>query len=285
MPDLHLRVLTSEDAPWVIEAGRQSGDLAVRLPWESHEKLAAELDEGIWASDERWAWAVVGDGDPIGFALVTGLTGPDADLQIRIIADARGRGAGREVLRQLADHHFAAHDRVRRIGGRTHERNVPMQRAFNAAGFRMEARYRDVVAERDGGTAAEWGYALTRMDWRAGLHRGDDGGYDLHGRTFVVEEDHDGTSGWAGTRLRLLQEGHRILARYDGDVAVDGELAGILTRDVVAYHFTHERDHAEVVGNGRFRVQRRRDGRLELLDEWTAGDDGRTRTRTWTEGA
>ena len=282
--DLHLRVLTSEDARWVVEAARQGGDLAVRLPWESDEKLAAELDEGIWASDARWAWAVVRDGEPIGFALVTGLDGPDADVQIRIIADARGRGAGREVLRALADHHFVADPQVRRIGGRTHERNVPMQRAFNAAGFRMEARYRDTLTEADGTTASEWGYALTRQDWEAGLHRDDDHGYDLHGRTFVVEDDEGHTPGWAGTRLRVLQEGTRVLARYDGEVAADGELAGILYRDVVAYHYAHDRDGSLRAGHGRLRVQRRHDGRLELLDEWEP-DHGPAGSRRYVEGA
>lgn len=283
MSKIHLRVLTSEDAGWVVEADRQAGELAVRLPWESHEKLAAELDEGLWASDERWAWAVVRDGEPIGFALVTGLDGPDADLQIRIIADARGRGAGREVLRQIADHHFAACGRIRRIGGRTHERNVPMQRAFSAAGFRMEARYRDSITEDDGTTASEWGYALTRHDWTAGLHRSTTG-YDLHGRTFVVEEDDDRSPGWSGTRLRVLQEGRRVIAKYDGDVAVDGEIGGVLAGDIVTYAFVHERDHDEITGTGRFRVQQRRDGRLELVDEWHA-DTGREGHRTYVEGA
>lgn len=283
MPGVHLRLLTSEDARWVLEADRQGGDLAVRLPWESDEKLAAELDEGIWASDDRWAWAIVRDGDPIGFALVTDLEGPDADLQIRIIADARGRGAGREVLRQLADHHFAASPWVRRVGGRTHEHNVPMQRAFNAAGFRMEARYRDAVTEDDGSTAAEWGYALTRQDWREGLHRHDDDGYDLHGRTFVAEHPDD-DSERRKTRLRVLQEGHRVIARYDGPAAVDGELAGILTRDVIRYHYMHEQDGDTVRGHGELRVQRRHDGRLELVDDWQS-QHGSNGHRTFVEGA
>lgn len=285
MADVHLRVLTAEDARWVLEADRQGGELTTQLPWESDEKLAAELDEGIWASDERWAWAVVREGDPIGFAMVTGLDGPDAELQIRIIEDARGRGAGREVLRQLADHHFAASPGVRRLGGRAHERNVPMQRAFNAAGFRMEARYRDAVTDPDGSSAAEWGYAVTRQDWHDDLHH-DDEAYDLHGRTFVVEEPDasDGAKHWRGTRLRVLQEGRRVLARYDGDVAIDGELAGIMTRDAVRYHFTHQLDLDEVRGQGRLRVQRRRDGRLELVDEWET-DDGLHGQRTYVEGA
>lgn len=281
MPDVHLRVLTAEDARWVLEADRQGGRFVVRLPWESDEKLAAELDEGIWASDERWAWAVVRDGNPVGFAMLTGLDGPDADIQMRIIADARGRGAGREVLRQLADHHFAANEQVRRIGGRTHEHNVPMQRAFNAAGFRMEARYRDAVTEEDGSTAAEWGYALTRQDWRDGMHRHDDDGYDLHGRVFVIDDVARGDP-WRGTRLRVLQEGARVIARYDGDGVVDGELAGILTRDTLRYHAAHDHGGDFVRGHGWLRVQRRHDGRLELLDEW-GPEHGEPLHRTYVE--
>ncbi len=285
MPAVHLRVLTSGDAHWVMEADRQAGDFAARIGWESQAKLEAALDEGLWASDERWAWAIVRDGDPIGFALVTNLRGPDAEMQIRIIADARGRGAGREVLRQLADHHFAANPGVRRMTGRTHERNVPMQRAFTAAGFRMEARYRESYRQPDGTDASEWGYALTRADWTAGRHQHDSDGYDLHGRTFVVEVgQHDDDELWEGTRLRLLQEGRRVLAKYDSDAVLDGELAGILLRDVVSYRFVHQVGDDLVRGGGRFRVQRRGDGRLELIDEWEsdhhAGGD-----RTFVEGA
>ena len=55
-------------------------------------------------------------------------------MHIRISARYRGRGVGREVLRQLADHHFAEDPQVQRLEGRAHENNVPMQRAFNAAG-------------------------------------------------------------------------------------------------------------------------------------------------------
>lgn len=285
MPDVHLRVLTSGDADWVMEADRQAGDFAAQIGWDSKEKLAAQLDEGLWASDEQWAWAVVRNGDPIGFALVTDLDKRDAEMQIRIIADARGRGAGREVLRQVADHHFAAHPSIRRLTGRTHERNVPMQRAFTAAGFRMEARYRDSYQQADGATASEWGYALTRADWTAGRHQHDSDGYDLHGRTFVVERaDEDEDSPWLGARLRLLQEGRRVLAKYDNDEVLDGELAGILLRDVVAYRFVHQVGDDLVRGGGRFRVQRRQDGRLELIDEWSSDHDGGGE-RTFVEGA
>jgi RimJ/RimL family protein N-acetyltransferase len=280
MANVHLRVLTSEDADWVVVADTLGGRFARPQGWRSVDAFATELDEGRWASDDRWAWAVVSRGEPIGFAVLRGLASADAELEIRISPDARGRGAGREVLRQLADHHFAEHRDVHRLTGRTHEQNVAMQRAFAAAGFRMEARYRDSYRHDDDTTASEWGYALTRSDWQAGRHRTDDAGYDLHGLTFVVEVEDDQPRGpWVGTILRFLQEGRRALAKYDGDHATDGELGGILLRDVLSYRYVHDFDGVERRGGGRSRVQRRHDGRLELVDEWIDDKGGRGERR------
>ncbi|MEX1162199.1 MAG: GNAT family protein [Nitriliruptor sp.] len=280
--EVHLRVLTSEDAAWAVELDASATSAYARdHGWDS-EKLAAEIDEGVWTSDDRFAWAIVVDGDPGGFALVTGLAEADARMEIRIAAPRRGRGVGREVLRQLADHHFAANPHLVRLAGRAHEHNVPMQRAFNAAGFRMEARYRDSFQQTDGALASEWGYALTRTDWEAGRHRGDEKGYDLHGLTFAVEETIEGPPSH-GVLVKFLQESRRIIARYDGHEISEGELAGLLVGDVLVYHFVHLVDEKgaaqpqQIVGHGRARMQRRRDGRLEAVDEWdtTTGVDGR----------
>jgi RimJ/RimL family protein N-acetyltransferase len=279
--EVHLRVLTGDDAAWTVRLDETATTTyASDHAWDV-EKLAAELDEGVWASDERFAWAILIDGEPGGFVLVTGLSRPDADMDIRISPHLRGRGVGREVLRQLADHHFAANPGLVRLAGRAHEHNVPMQRAFNAAGFRMEARYRDSFQQADGDLASEWGYALTRGDWRAGRHRGDEHGYDLHGLSFATDEAGDGQQ-HDGLLLKFLQEGRRALARYDSDDISDGELAGILVGDVLTYHYVHlvdvpGREPTQVVGHGRARIQRRGDGCLEIVDEWDTptGETGR----------
>ncbi|MEX1177962.1 MAG: GNAT family protein [Nitriliruptor sp.] len=274
--EVHLRVLTSEDAVWTVDLDASAATAYARSHGWDVDKLAAELDEGVWASDDRFAWAIVIDGDPGGFALVTGLSSTDARMEIRIDVDRRGRGVGREVLRQLADHHFAANPHLVRLAGRAHEHNVPMQRAFNAAGFRMEARYRDSFLQSDGELASEWGYALTRGDWEAGRHRGDEQGYDLHGLSFAVEEIIEGPPAH-GVLVKFLQEGRRTLARYDGHEISEGELAGIVVGDVLSYHYVHLLDEKgadpqQIVGHGRARIQRRRDGRLEAVDEWDATD-------------
>ncbi|MEX0868227.1 MAG: GNAT family protein [Nitriliruptoraceae bacterium] len=278
--EVHLRMLVADDAEWVARTDDEAATaLAPRQGWDV-EKLAAELDEGLWASDARWGWAIIVSGRPSGFALVHGLDTGDARISLRIAPHVRGRGVGREVLRQLADHHFSADDGLHRMTGRAHERNVPMQRVFNAAGFRMEARYRDSFAHPDGRYASEWGYALTRADWEAGNHRAAARGADLHGLTFDLDETVEGPHG-RGLHLRVLQEGRRVIARYDGDTFADGELAGILVDDLLQYRFVHlddeGRKETRVTGRGRARVQRREDGRLELVDNWSAdtGTHGR----------
>lgn len=276
-PEVHLRMLTSEDAAWLVAVDRESRSTLARDQGWDEEKLAAELDEGLWASDDRWGWGIIVDGTPAGFALVTGIATGDAAMEIRISPHFRGRGVGREVLRQLADHHFAAGHQVQRLVGRTHEHNVPMQRAFNAAGFRMEARYRDSYLQPDGRYVAEWGYALTRGDWEAGRHRDDDHGYDLHGLAFVVEEVLEGRGNDRLT-FKFLQEGRRALARYAGGDLSEGELAGVLVGDVLRYRFVEDEDssdgHRVVTGGGFARIQRRHDGRLEVVNDWS-DDTGR----------
>jgi RimJ/RimL family protein N-acetyltransferase len=269
-------MLVSDDTDWVVELDRAATTTYARDHGWQEGKLAADLDEGVWASDDRFAWAIVVDGAPAGFVLVTNLATADAEMDIRISVEMRGRGVGREVLRQLADHHFAANPLLNRLVGRAHEHNVPMQRAFNAAGFRMEARYRDSFEQVDGRFAAEWGYALTRADWEAGRHHEGDLGYDLHGLSFSVEEIVDGPPAY-GLLVKFLQEGRRAIARYDGHEIGEGELAGIVVDDVLTYRFVHVEETKsgarEATGGGRARIQRRGDGRLEIVDEWYDGRD------------
>jgi len=278
--DVRLRVLVTDDADWVVAADRAaSTPLAPARGWDA-EGLAEELASGSWADETRFAWAVTVDGQPAGFALVTGLDGTDAALTLRIAPAFRGRGAGREVLRNLADHHFAASRGLQRLTGRAHERNVPMQRVFNAAGFRMEARYRDSFTQGDGSLASEWGYALTRADWAAGRHRASAAEVDLHGLTFELEETTDGPV-TSGLVVRFLQEGRRILARYSADEVTDGELAGVVVDDLLEYRFVHLVEHetsaTRATGKGRCRVQHRQDGRLELIDLWSDDEGGHGR--------
>jgi len=271
-PEVHLRVLVPEDAGWVAAMDRKSATSMARPIGFVEDHLHEELEAGAWANDTRFGWAIIIDGATAGFALVEDGDGRDAEVVLRIGPKARGRGAGREVLRQLADHHFSASPDLMRLTGRAHEHNVPMQRVFNAAGFRMEARYRDSFPQGDGTAASEWGYALTRKDWQAGRHRTAERGYDLHGLSFELEETIEGQPP-TGLLMKFLQEGRRVIGRYTADQQLDGEAAGILSGDVLRYRFVHTAEDGthveEVLGRGRARLQHREDGRLEIVDKWS----------------
>jgi RimJ/RimL family protein N-acetyltransferase len=274
--EVHLRMPVAADAAWMTAADR-TASTAFALPVGFDETVLAEqLANSTWASTERFAWAVLVDGEPAGFALVVRQGPEDARIELRITPAQRGRGAGREVLRQLADHHFADDAQLLRLTGRAHERNVPMQRVFHAAGFRMEARYRDSFEQAGGGRASEWGYALTRTDWDAERHRSTaDDVLDLHGLTFLLEETVEGPD-IPGLAVRFLQEGRRAIARYDADEVPEGELAGIINGGILTYRFLHAAETGTELrsseGGGIMRVQRRDDGRLELVDRWTDAD-------------
>jgi RimJ/RimL family protein N-acetyltransferase len=273
--EVHLRMPVADDAVWMAAADRSASTaFAPPIGFEA-PALADELAAGSWASSDRFAWAVLVDGEPTGFALVVRQGPDDARVVLRIMPAQRGRGAGREVLRQLADHHFADDPQLLRLTGRAHERNVPMQRVFHAAGFRMEARYRDTFEQAAGGRASEWGYALTRTDWEEERHRSTSVVLDLHGLTFLLEETVEGPD-LPGLAVRFLQEGRRAIARYDADDVAEGELAGILNGGVLTYRFLHASENGTELrpteGGGFMRVQRRDDGRLELVDRWTDGD-------------
>lgn len=283
--EVHLRMPVADDAAWLVTTDRAAATAFAPALGFGTTTLPALLADGGWARDEHFGWAILVDGEPAGFALVTADGPGDARVTLRIAPGQRGRGGGREVLRQLADHHFAADATLERLTGRAHERNVPMQRVFHAAGFRMEARYRDSFEQPGGTRASEWGYALTRGDWEQQRHRSNSETLDLHGLTFALEETVDGPDA-SGLVVRFLQEGRRAIARYDADELSDGELAGLLNGGVLTYRFLHHvEDGAQITvaeGNGIMRVQRRDDGSLELVDRWS-DEEGRHGRRVLVE--
>jgi RimJ/RimL family protein N-acetyltransferase len=283
--EVHLRMPVADDAAWIVATDRGAATAFAPALGFDEATLPQLLADGDWAQDARFGWAVLIDGEPAGFALVTSEGAGDAQVVLRIAPSQRGRGGGREVLRQLADHHFAADPTLERLTGRAHERNVPMQRVFHAAGFRMEARYRDSFEQPGGTRASEWGYALTRADWSKQRHRSSAETLDLHGLTFTLEETVDGPDA-PGLVVRFLQEGRRVIARYDADELNEGELAGLLNGGVLTYRFLHHvEDGAQVrlaEGNGIMRLQRRDDSSLELVDRWS-DEEGRHGRRVLIE--
>lgn len=276
--DIHLRMLIGQDEDWVAALDSEAATSLVDAVGFDPDKLGSELDHGEWATDAQWGWAVMVDGLPAGFALVEGLATGDGEMQIRLRESARGRGVGRETLRQLADHHFADSTTLLTLVGRTHERNVAMQRAFNAAGFRLASREPGVRTDRDGDPVAEWSYALTREEWNENRHRRD-AELDVHGLEFTVIEVLDGpTGGGPGMTFTFWQQGRRVWGEFGSKKINGGDLGGVLVRDTLHYRFVQDHHRRgigleSVMGTGRARFQRDTEGRLQVINEWQ-GDDG-----------
>ena len=275
--DIHLRVLTVDDAAWVLALdGDTSTDLTPAVNFDD-DAFGEQLDAGEWATDDRWGWAVVVDGEPAGFATVTDMRTGTGEMQIRLRADSRGRGVGRETLRQLADHHFADVPDLQLLVGVTHEHHVPMQRAFNAAGFRLESREPNALTDGLGNRVAVWQYVLERADWEDNRHRRDQR-LDVHGLHFRLEEVLDGPRGGGpGMTWTFRQQGRRVWATFGSRSVNEGELAGILLHDVLHYHFVQDHHRRgvgmeSVSGTGQARFQTTTEGRVQVINEWQTPD-------------
>ena len=80
---------------------------------------------------------------------------------------ARGKGLGTELLKEGIAYIFRKFDKVRRIYATTRADNTPMQKTFEAVGFRQEARHKKEWQNRETGEYIDTlGYALLREEFR-----------------------------------------------------------------------------------------------------------------------
>lgn len=276
--DIHLRMLIGNDEDWIVALDSEAATPLIEAVGFDPDTIGSQLDRGEWATADQWGWAVMVDGQPAGFALVQGLESGNGEMQIRLRQSARGRGVGRETLRQLADHHFADTESLGTLVGRTHERNVAMQRAFNAAGFQLATRTSAVRRDDEGRAVAEWSYTLTRDEWRDNRHHRD-AELDVHGLEFHVIDVLDGPTG-AGPEMTFVfwQQGRKVWGEFGSKKISEGELGGVLLRDTLHYRFIQDHHRRgvgleSVTGTGRARFQRDTNGRMQVINEWQ-GDDG-----------
>jgi RimJ/RimL family protein N-acetyltransferase len=82
--------------------------------------------------------------------------------------ESRGKGIGAELLRQGTAHIFNKFDKIRRIYATTRADNMPMQKLFEATGFRQEARHKKEWKNRETGEFIDaLGYAILREEFQA----------------------------------------------------------------------------------------------------------------------
>lgn len=140
--------------------------------WPFHVRrrptVTAAIDAGAFDDDDHAAFWMIEDGVPIGIAVLEDLTDDTPLFDLRLAADARGRGRGVAALRALTEHVFATRPQTDRFEGQTREDNVAMRRTFRRAGCVKEAHYREAWPVDGGRPMASIGYGVLRRDWLSG---------------------------------------------------------------------------------------------------------------------
>jgi len=134
---IELRDATEEDLDFVI-ACQSDPDAAPYIAQPSREQLRGEI-----AAADTELLLISEDGEPIGFALVGGLTSPHDSVEIRRMAvTRRGEGVGRRALAALVDRAFERHG-AHRVWLDVITDNERAQRAYEAVGFVREGVLRE----------------------------------------------------------------------------------------------------------------------------------------------
>jgi RimJ/RimL family protein N-acetyltransferase len=142
-------------------------------PWPYHAipfPDAGNVSTMALAAPETASFWVVADGNRIGLIRLQDLDdigegSPVFDL--RLAANARGRGVGRIALRLLCELSFSRWPELHRIEGKTRDDNFAMQRIFEICGFRCEGRLRETWPTSE----AKWHdtlvYGILRREWQS----------------------------------------------------------------------------------------------------------------------
>jgi RimJ/RimL family protein N-acetyltransferase len=145
--------LASSDWPYHHE--RRVEPVSVLARWEA----------GYFFGDEaRSFWIAGEDGEPLGLARVFDLKDATPLFDLRIGADARGRGIGTLALRGLTTWVFSELPELGRFGGYTRHDNAAMRRVFEKCGFLQEARHRKAWPVPSGEAVDAVGYAILREE-------------------------------------------------------------------------------------------------------------------------
>jgi RimJ/RimL family protein N-acetyltransferase len=150
--EVELRDFVGEDADAVhrwFNDERVTADLVGRRASFSEDDARGWVERAIDRSRDR-KWAIVVDGDPVGFVALFGLdreTGPELAVLVGEPA-AWGRGVAREAERQACIAAFREHE-AHRIHAEIPATNVAAQRVVTHLGFRREGTMRAAIV-RDG---------------------------------------------------------------------------------------------------------------------------------------
>lgn len=121
-----------------------------------------------WLSQDVDSHWVLEEGQVVGAVRIFDLADPTALLDLRLAAQARGRGVGRQVLGWVTRRTFAAHPSLRRLEAYTRADNLAMRRLLTSCGWRLEALHEAAWDTHEGTWVDGAGYALLRQRWENG---------------------------------------------------------------------------------------------------------------------
>lgn len=141
-------------------------------PGFSAEEVRRRIANGFYTGDEVRTFLITADGAVAGYIRLFDLGEPDSTetplFDIRLKAAARGRGWGREAVRQLVDYVFTTWPAKNRFEATTRHDNIAMRRVLQHCGFVKEAHYRRAWPAKDGTMVDCTGYGILRSDWESG---------------------------------------------------------------------------------------------------------------------
>lgn len=106
---IHLRPATEADLPFVYGLEHAADNSPYLLPWpiERHQKALADPDIRHWIAEHTKT------GQPVGYVILAGLAQSHDSIELmRITLAVKGKGYGREILRQIKQWAFPTRGRT-----------------------------------------------------------------------------------------------------------------------------------------------------------------------------
>lgn len=156
---LELREASEEDLFFMIGLETE----AEAKPWLARWTRERHLE--AFRRDDEEPLIVIEDGEPVGYALLSGIGNENAGIEVRRIVVARkGEGVGRRALALVVDRAFERHG-AHRVWLDLMTGNARAERAYEAVGFVKEGVMRDSLRTDDGWESMIV-MSMLRREWR-----------------------------------------------------------------------------------------------------------------------
>lgn len=138
-------------------------------PHPTRAEIETAIGNGAYRDEDNDSFWIDHSGHGrIGFLRLEDLSEGAPVFDLRLEGTVRGRGLGREVLKEATHHVFSTMPDVNRFEGQTREDNIAMRKTFLRCGWVKEAHYREAWPVKGGAPVASVAYAILRRDWESG---------------------------------------------------------------------------------------------------------------------